>query len=224
MRTFSDTVKAILATNNISTFYLVETKIPLASVTYPVLPVNLPVPNSIDEGSFRVVKETTAAFNLTVSPLGTFYCDSGLMIVEGPRQSSSVDRETYVITYADPTFEKRALFEAGITGAKVTVYVGFFNNTDTTLSGFAPGLPILNSADILVAYSGVVDTHGYTIDPASGTITVVIECSSPMASLGLVRSFYTSRESMKQISATDTAFNQVSVTQSKTAYLWGKKE
>jgi hypothetical protein len=216
MRVFSETVRTLILSGDVSPFFLIETQIPSANLT------GIFVANSVVEGSYTVVRETTTPIDLVVPTLGTFYSNNGIKIVQGPRQSSSVDRETYILTYIDPSFEKRALFEAGVTGSKLKVIVGFYNTSSGILSGTLPDMPILNVADMLIAYAGVIDTHGYTIDPASGEVVVVIECSSPMASLGLVKSFYTSREAMKQINPADTAFDQVSVNQSKTTYLWGK--
>jgi hypothetical protein len=216
MRTFSTTVRTLLNSGNVSAFYLTSISIPTANVT------GVTVANSVVEGSYTVVKETTNSYDLTISGLGTFHSDGGLSIVQGPRQSTAVDRETYTVTYVDPTFEKRALFEAGLTGSRLITRVGFFNTTSGTLSGYAPGQPILEPADILIAYSGVIDTHGYTIDPDGGAVVAVLEAASPMASLGLSRPFYTSREAMKQVNASDTCFNQISINQSKVTYLWGK--
>jgi hypothetical protein len=216
MRIFSSNINTLIASGNMSVFYMISTYVPTANLGA------LSVANSVVEGIYTVIKETTASTDIIMPGLGTFYCDSGVSMVEGPRQSSSVDRETYTLSYIDPEFNKRSLFEIGLTGAKIEVRVGFYNTLDYTLGSTPPGKPFLNSTDTVIAYGGVVDTHGYTIDPEGGNIIVVVECSSPMASLGLVRSFYTSRESMKQINSADTAFDQVSVNQSKTTYLWGK--
>jgi len=199
MRAFSSAVKTILASGQISVFRLVEI---------------------LSKGG--TLRDTTAPYAITIPSLGTFSPNTGLLIVEGPRQSSAVDRETYKITYIDPEMEKRTLFEAGFTGTQVNTYVGFFNPFSYVLGGANPGQPLTNAEDIIIAYSGVADTQGYSISPEDGTVIAVIECSSPMASLGMLRQITTSKDFMKGRDPTDTAFDQVSINAAKTTFLWGK--
>lgn len=199
MRAFSSAVTQLLASDNVSVCYLVKLVTP--SIT---------------------IRDTTAGTTIVVPSLGTFNPNNGLLVVEGPRLSSAVDRETYHITYADPEFNKRELFELGLTGSAVSTYVVFFNTSGATLGGAAPGEPLVNAEDIITAYSGIVDSHGYGLNPQEGTIVAAIECSSPMASLGLSRPFYTSKEAMRKLDPDDCSFDFVNVTSSKIAHLWGK--
>ena len=196
MRKISANVRQLLVTESYSSFFLVKIVTPSGAI----LDTTFPIP-------------------VTVPGVGTF-SPSNLVSVDPPRLSETVDRESYKITYIDPQFEKIAMFETGLTGSKVTIYVGFINTTDAPLGGAQPGKPLLNEEDLLVAYAGVVDTQGYTIDPQEGTVVALVECSSPVAALGLSRIFRTSQEGMKRFSATDTAFNQVFVDGSKLP--WGK--
>jgi hypothetical protein len=199
MRTFSNNVNTLLATDNVSIFYLVKIVTPT-----------------------QTIRGTTAGTDIVIPTEGTFVSNDGLLIVDAPRLSASVDRASYKITYIDPEFEKRALFETGIIGAPVSVWVGFFNTTNSVLGGANPGAPLLSFSDMIVAYSGTVDTPGYAIDPENGTVFASLECSSPMASLGMNRSFYTTKEEMAQRNLSDTCFDQVSVNAQKVTYLWGK--
>jgi hypothetical protein len=208
MRNFTPNQEILIAADNIAVFYLVTL--------------------AVHNVSFL---DTSASLPITVPSVGTFNPNAGLLIVEPPKLSNAVDRETYKITYIDPEFEKRTLFEAGLTGAAVTVQVCFVNTTNDVLSNTAngitvnasPGEYLVHPSDLLVAYAGVVDTQGYSIDPNNGTIIALVECASPMASLGLTRPFYTSKEAMRQLASTDSSFDQVSVVSSKTIFKWGKE-
>lgn len=199
MRTFSNNVKTLLALDEVSVFYLVRIVTPSLTLL-----------------------STTSPTDIDVGGVGRFSADGGLLIVDAPRLSSSVDRSVYKLTFVDPEFEKRALFEEGMTGAPVTVWVGFINTTSSTLGGAAPGMPLTSTDDMVVAYAGIIDTQGYAMDPENGTIFASLECSSPMASLDMNRSFYTTKEEMSQRNPIDTCFDQVSVSSKKTTYLWGK--
>ena len=166
--------------------------------------------------------DTNYTSTITVPGVGAFVPTGGLITVEAPRLSEIVDRESYKISYTDPAFEKIAMFEDVLTGSRVTVYVCFINTTLSILGGAQPGQPLTNLDDMLIAYEGVVDTQGYTAEPAEGKIIAVIECSSPVAALGLSRAFYTSKEGMKQYNAADTSFDQVYAGSAKVAVPWGK--
>jgi len=158
--------------------------------------------------------------------IGTFGASSGLIEYESPRQSSAVDREVYKITYIDPTFQFRAYFEAGLTGARVTTYLGLFNSTASpVMSGgvsIPPGQPLTGAEDLIIAYSGWVDTQGYTIDPDSGTVIAVLEGSSPMASLDMSKPFRTTKEDMRTVNLNDTSFDEIYTGVSRVSYAWGK--
>jgi hypothetical protein len=199
MRKLSDAVKTVLGSDEVSFVYLVD-------IHYK-------------EG---VVRETTAPQTLLVN--GNAYEPSqSLYALDAARLSSAVDRETYKIIYMDPNFEKRAMFEAGITNTRVVVSMCFVNTLEHTLAGYPPGVYMTNSEDIVIAYAGRVDTHGYTIDPEEGEIFAVIEGASPMASLAMTRSFMTSRDHMRKVRADDTAFDQTFVGAKRVGFVWGKK-
>lgn len=172
-----------------------------------------------------VLLDTNCPYAVTIGG-DTFVPNSGLQQVEPPRLSTTVDREAYKITYIDPDHSKLALFEKGLTGAKVTVWAAFINTTGVPLSAtggvFNDGEILVN--DLLIAYRGIVDTQGYTINPSNGTIVAVVECASPMAGLSVVKSLYNSDASLKERNPADTAFVQINENASKVALLWGKKE
>lgn len=199
MRTLSNNVKLLLSNDNVSLFYLVKIDAP--------------------GQTFRF---TTAATDLDVPGIGNFESGGGLLIVDAPRLSSAVDRSIYKITFIDPEFTKRELFEAGLTGAIATVMVGFFNTTDVVLGGAQVDEPLLSTNDMIIAYSGSIDTQGYSIDPNNGTVFAVLDCASPMTTLEMSKVFFTSKEFMSRTVPADTCFDQVSVNAQKVTYLWGK--
>ena len=197
MRQFSDNVKLLIATGNIMPFYLVKMDFP-----------------------GNTVRHTTLPYDVTVGSLGTFAADNGIISIETPKLSNVVDREAYKISYSDPTMSFRSLFDAGAVGVTVTVYTGFINTYGTTLNGVAAGAPMLDQNDIVIAYRGIIDTHTIVVNE---TVVVGIECSSPMADLDLVRTFYTDKNYARSISANDSAFDQVFEGSTVANLLWGKK-
>lgn len=200
MRVFSDAVTYLIESGNIAVIYLVTIITP-----------------------FETLRDTTASYDVTFD--GQLYsAGNGLMIVEGPRQSSAVDRETYKVTYVDPEFNKRDLFEKTLTGSSVETRLVFVNTRDIAwgTTPVAPGALLLDPLDTTIAYKGVADTQGYAVSPEDGTAIAVVECSSPMASLSLVKPFFTSRDAMRQQNPIDTSFDQVSINSIKVTHLWGK--
>lgn len=197
MRVYSPNVQQLLARKDIGIYFCVEI-----------------------QHSAGYLRHTTLPRDVSIGGI-TYIADNNLMSVEPPKLSTVVDREAYKITYTDPNFVLRSLFESGLTGAPIQVMIGFINTTDVTLGGALPGAPLLNIADTIIAYAGVVDTQGYSMQDCE-EITVVIEGSSPMSSLNLVKVFYTSQDAMRQFSATDTAFVQVYAGSKEVDFLWGK--
>ena len=197
---FSDNITLLLTQQNIEPFYLIQLISP--------------------QNTFY---DTNTNFPITISGIGTFLPDAGLLTIDSPKFSSvSVDREAYKIGYLDPTGEKKALFESGITGSKLIVRVGLFNTTGSVLDGIPPGMPMTDINDLIIAYSGTVDVQGYTIDPENGSIIVGLECTSPMSTLDMTKSFYTSKENLKTINIKDTAFDFINEDSKKYILLWGK--
>lgn len=205
MRDFSPAVQKLLSRDDVSGHYLVKIDRPSGTGTPAVS-----------------LRDTTADSDFEVPSIGVFSSDTGLSVIEAPRLSQAVDRETYKIVYIDTERTKRSLFEDGLTGAAAVVYMCLRNTTDSVLFGYPPGAYLTNPEDLIIAYQGVVDTQGYSVDPDNGAIIAVIECSSPMAALGLTRPFYTSKEYMRQISPTDTSFDQIYQGSKGLSLLWGK--
>jgi hypothetical protein len=199
MKTYSERIQQVLETDSLSPFFLVKLDFRFGSVYH-----------------------TNTPMDVIINGLGTFISENSLLGIDAPRLSSVVDRESYKITYSDNSFSFRAIFEEGITGTPVTVYIGFYNSSPEIIDGILPGQPFTSIDDLIIAYKGFIDTHGHSTD-TEGEVTAVLECTSPMSSLELTKPFYTSRDSMRQISEFDTSFDDVYVGSAKINLLWGKK-
>jgi|GEM_PF-1865641 len=210
MRKISALSKSLLSSEGASPFYMVRIEITPAMRTAGYSDI------------FDTTLNTPTTFNSEL-----YAPNNALSLIEPPKLSEAVDRESYKITYVDANFEKISMFDYGMVGSKAIVYLGFLNNSEETITDSSgnsvlPNYPILSPLDVMTAYSGVVDTQGYTIDAKNGTVVAVIECSSPVASLGRINSFYTSKESMKKFNLTDNSFDEIYVGSKRIGRLWGK--
>jgi hypothetical protein len=199
MKTYSANVANVIDSDSLSPYFLVKLDFKSGSVYH-----------------------TNTPMDVTVAGFGTFDSDNALLGIDSPRLSSVVDREAYKITYSDNDFVFRTRFEEGIIGTPVTVYIGFYNTSNSVIDGVLPGSPFTNLDDLVIAYKGFIDSHGYAAD-TEGQVTAVLECTSPMSSLDLTKPFYTSRDSMRQINVSDTSFDDVYSGSKAINLLWGKK-
>lgn len=168
------------------------------------------------------IKATNAPFDVVMSDGITYSSESGLLTADPPRYKSTVDRAAYKIMFTDAKFELKSYFEAGITGAPVSVRIGFFNTLGRTAGGVAHGDYFNSIDDTLTVYKGVVDSQEYAISFQDNTIVASIEGSSPMADLDLVRPYYTVKDFQKQFNANDTAFDYVLEGATAAQLGWGK--
>lgn len=194
MRVFSDSVLQMLATQNISTFYIVD------------------IGSSIKHTNY---------FRDLVTPFGTYSAENGLVGIDTPKMDSNLDREAYRIIYADPSFQMRAMAEQGMTGIPVAIRLGFINTSGQTVNGTAASEPFLNSNDFITSYIGVVDFPNLVVQ--EDEVLVTLECASPMASLNLVKPHLTSQNYIRSINSGDTSFDQVYQGSASINLLWGKK-
>jgi hypothetical protein len=203
MRTISSNVQTLLDLENISYFYCIAIG--------PFLDLN---------GASVSLYHTQVPGGVILG--GNSYTDDHTLLhVDPPRMSSTVDRESYKLAYADPTFYYRALFEKGFSGVNIVIRVGFYNTTDSNLGSASPGMPLSNIEDTLIIYSGTSDNHGYSID-MGGEVTVTLECTSPMGALAMTKSILTTKDSINQVDSTDTSYDQVFQGSKGIDILWGK--
>jgi hypothetical protein len=173
---------------------------------------------------------TTLGYNITMSGPGyttrTYTADGPIVAIDPPRMSKTVDREAYKINLADTDGSLRVLFDEGLVGTEVAVIMGFINNGPplTSSSGVSVGTgeAFTDYRDTIVVYRGAVDTTGITTSFSEDTNIATIECSSPMASLDMKNSFFTSKDSMRTRHPTDCSFDFVHQTSGAAILLWGK--
>ena len=199
MKTFSSNIQSVIGLDNLSVFYLVQLDYKTGTIYH-----------------------TNSPMDIDVAGYATFSSDNELLGIDAPKMSSVVDREAYKITYSDNSSSLRTKFELGIVGTPVTVFIGFYNTSAAAIGGVQPGQPFTAYTDLVIAYKGFIDSHGYTTD-VEGAITAVLECSSPMASLDLTKPLYTSRDAMRQINISDSSFDDVYTGSKAINLLWGKK-
>ena len=146
---------------------------------------------------------------------GRVFLPGDLVSLDPPRLSSSVDRESYKITIADPRMEYGAMFESGMVGTLIAVNVGFIDQGTKQ--------PELNINNVFTIYKGHIDSVAYQISlDEVGSSVAVITCASPMSNLDMAKPFYTSRDFIRQINADDSSFDQIYEGAGPVQLKWGK--
>jgi hypothetical protein len=146
----------------------------------------------------------------TVYEGNTYLSDGGLFEFDSPKFSSVVDRESYKIVIADLTDNLAAEFRLNVVGKSIDVKVALLD---------VNGEPLLAPADIISAYSGFVDAP--SIEADFETKLAILEGTSPMSDLDMVRSFITSKAGMDQKSSDDTSFDEI-FKNNQITVKWGK--
>jgi hypothetical protein len=152
---------------------------------------------------------TTLPFGVTVGSK-SFVSDAGIVDYSPPDQSSSVDRETFSLSFADPTGVFKEKLMTGAASSYVRVRNGFFNVDKT---------PNLDVANLIIAYEGVLDETSFSSDFEESSVSLT--CSSPMADLGLKKTMITSADGMDQFNVDDTSFDKVIANKTE-KFKWGK--
>lgn len=199
MRHISPHIESIFSTNHYQTFYLVTIS-----------------GNSID------LKYTTYFEDLTVPNLGIFLAQNNLAEFKPPVLENAANREFYKLTFVDADFQLRAVAESNIIGARVRVYMVAINPFSYSVGGADPGQPLLATEDLTLGFEGTLDTKEYAINPMEQIAIFTIECSTPMTSLGLIKSLLTSKDSVSQFDPSDTCYDASYEGSPSTNLLWGK--
>lgn len=163
-------------------------------------------------GSYR----TCSYFrDITLSSGEVFPADGNLLGVDPPQTSSVVDKNPYNLLFADPEMVYGGYAEEGLTGQIIEVGLCFVNQATKS--------PYTNVADIILAYKGKVSATSYQIDTnLVGSSAFIVEGSSPMSDLDLVKAFYTSKSFLNNLDMTDTSFDQVYEGAGPVNLRWGK--
>ena len=140
----------------------------------------------------------------------TYLADGGLFEFDSPKYSTVVDRESYKIVIADLDGAMAAEFRTNVIGRPIDVKVALLDSN---------GLPLTSTTDVLSIYKGFVDKPALDID--FDKKIAIIEGTSPMSDLDMVRSFQTTKSGMDQKSSTDTSFDEV-FDDKEISMKWGK--
>ena len=205
MKKFSRLVRNFLAEGYYSTFLLIDLKVGDASLHFTTLPYDVYI------GGIHYV------------------ADVGIVKVDAPPSTSAVDKATFKMQFADPTFIFRPYAGSATSNGACTIRNFFLNTTGhsiTSSSGlvFSNGSPIMDALDSVCIYKGRLDTVSYDMTVESGIIFEV-ECASPMAALDASNTLYTTRASLRQRikdGYDDTSFNNLKLSGTTVSLKWGK--
>jgi hypothetical protein len=165
----------------------------------------------------------------------TFTNSGGLMAVDQPKTSTSIDKSTFKLKFADNDFIFRQYCDSASSNGKVRFRAGFLNTmtdsngnpisvTSSNGTTYLPLSPILDPADFVLLYQGAIDKPTYMLSDESGII-FELECSSPMAALDATNSFYTTTMSLAQRlppSVVDTCFEDITLGGRTQELRWGR--
>ena len=141
----------------------------------------------------------------------TWTSDGGVFEFDSPKFSSILDREAYRVVITDLVDQLSQEFRVGVVGKNITVYVGIVDHLT--------GLPLTGAGDIINLYKGYVDAPA--IENDWDTKFAVIEGTSPMADLDMVRSTMASKDGRDQVSLTDSCCDYL-YEDSEINLKWGK--
>ena len=205
MKKLSQLVKNFLAEGYYSTALLISFKVGDAALHFTTLPYDV-VLNGV---SYRA--------------------DVGITKVEAPPMSSAVDKATFKMQFADPTFVFRPYAGVATSNGACTIRIVFINTsgrsiTSTSGTVYGAGSPIMDIADTVCIYKGRLDTVSYDISQESGVIFEA-ECTSPMAALDATNALYTTKASLRQRikdGYNDTSFDKLRLSGTTVSLKWGK--
>ena len=140
----------------------------------------------------------------------TYLANGGLYEFDSPKFSTVIDRESYKIVISELLNEMLPEFRLNVVGKSIEVFVALRD---------ANGQLLDTTTDVLTIYKGVVDKPSITND--FETKLAVLEGTSPMSDLDMVKTFISSKDGMDQKSATDTSFDEV-YDDNEITLRWGK--
>ena len=168
------------------------------------------------EFTFLIKLDFNSSYYLTSNPYdvvyggNTYLANGGIYEMDSPKFSTVVDRESYQIIISEVLDQMMPEFKLNVIGKPIEVLMVLQD---------ANGVLLLDPADVLSIYKGTVDKP--TINNDFETKLAVLEGTSPMSDLDMVRPFITSKDGMDQKSATDTSFDEV-YDNSEITIKWGK--
>lgn len=156
------------------------------------------------EYAFLIKLEFTQTYYLTSNSYdvvyegNTYLANTGLYEFDSPKFSTVIDRESYKVVISELFDEMLPEFRANVVGKPIEVLVVFRD---------ANGDLLLSAGEAIHAYKGTVDKPSISND--FDEKLAILEGTSPMSDLDLVRPFIASKNGMDQISTTDTSFDDI---------------
>lgn len=168
-----------------------------------------------DKDGAVVFSSTSYYENVTLSN-GYLYEANGMLVSADPPQlSTTVDREQYKITIADPEFMQGDNAENGLTGKRMEVRLGFVEPEI--------GVPYTDEIDTFIVYRGRVDGAAYKISTEEfGEALLQITGVSPIMSLEMKKGFRLTKDATRQRNPTDSSCDQLYEGSSTIVLKWGK--
>jgi hypothetical protein len=193
MMTFSATVKALIATKKFTTFSCIEIR---------------------DRNNGLIKNVTNNPYDITLSDSSTYLSDGTLLSIDPPQMNSSVDREQYKISFADPNFAEGEYASDGLIGSKVKNRLCFIGSD---------GYPLTSIADTVLVYAGRVDGTAYVVKTGTtGEAILQITCASPMADLDYKKGLITSKDFVRGRNSDDSSCDMVYGGSGVLQLRWGK--
>jgi len=141
---------------------------------------------------------TTHKAAITTDDSVVYSANGAVFEYDSPRQNSALDREAYTIQLIDPSDALFDEFRTGVVNRNVTIRAGFVHSTLGPLTG---------DLDLVYVYRGYIDSPKISNNFSSKIVE--LQCSSPMADLDMIRSFWTTENGMDQYNLTDTSFDRI---------------
>lgn len=152
------------------------------------------------------VRLTNLPYDIQVGG-NTYVADGGLTDLEPPQLTSILDREVYRIKLVDFNNEYKSHFDNNALGTPATVRLGILGNT----------------TDFDTVYKGRIDGVSIETNPAEGTKSATIECSSPFAALDRTNSRMTDKNHQRNINPDDSSMDYVYAAAKEVEIKWGKQ-
>jgi hypothetical protein len=144
-----------------------------------------------------------------------------LVSADPPQQSTTVDREQYKVSLADPEFLLGDIAEANLVGKRLFVHLAIIDPTT--------GLPLLGQdnegvADAFNIYTGSIDGGAYDIDTRElGESLFQVTGVSPILSLEMKSGIYLSKDAVRQRNPNDSCCDSLYDGSAAVVLKWGKK-
>jgi len=169
-----------------------------------------------DKDGVPIMTSTTYYNNITLDNGDVYESNERLVSADPPQLSTTVDREQYKVTFADPDFLDGAEAENGMVGKRMTVLVGFINPET--------GTPFTADEDIFIVYRGRVDGAAYKIALQElGEALLQVTGVSPILSLEARRGIYLSKDAIRRRNPQDSCCDQLYEGSAAIVLKWGKR-